>query len=670
MATTDLRPGDTLGGYRIEDVAGRGGMGVVYRAIQIGLDRRVALKLLAAELAGDDAFRGRFQRESRLLASIDHPNVITVHEAGEHEGSLFIAMRYVEGTDLAALVTSEGGLDRRRATALLAQVGAALDAAHARGLVHRDVKPANVLIEQREGGEHAYLTDFGLTKAVASTAGALTKTGQFLGTVDFIAPEQARGQRVDARTDVYSLGCVLYTVLAGRVPFERDNQVARIFAHLNDPAPSLLDVLPDAPPELDAVVRRAMEKDPDLRFPSAGDLARAAAAAAAGDTPSAPERTVAAGDAAPAAEPAAAPAPPAAVAPPPGPRPPSPAGASPALPADPPSAPGHGDRRARWGLAAAAALAAVVVAVVLLSGADTPEDDSDALTAVLRPARIAVSGSPEHLAVGEGEIWVASTDGGSVTPIEPDGKKGMPIPVGMHPGAVAAGEGVVLVSTDDASAIFRIDADNRTRVGSPVPAQLQTGGDLAYGDGGFWAAMADGTVGRIDAGTGRVVATVPVPEPGSDGKLAVGAGAVWVVASADSPQRSVIFRIDAQTRKVTDRLDLGRGSFAAGLAFGEGALWIPDVGRNRLLRVDPATNRVSRTTEVSDGITSDDIAVADGAVWLSTHDPGRMLWFDPADGALAQAAPVETTETSELVVGLGSAWLSAPEDGSVTRLAY
>jgi serine/threonine-protein kinase len=170
----------------------------------------------------------------------------------------------------------------RRGTALLAQVGAALDAAHARGLIHRDVKPANVLIEERDGREHAYLTDFGLTKAVGSTAGGLTATGQFVGTVDFIAPEQVMGRRVDARADVYSLGCVLFTVLTGRVPFERDSEVSKIFAHVNDPPPSLLDASPEAPAELDEVVHRALEKDPDARFRSAGDLARAALAAAEG----------------------------------------------------------------------------------------------------------------------------------------------------------------------------------------------------------------------------------------------------------------------------------------------------------------------------------------------------------------------------------------------------
>ena len=214
----ELSTGDVLAGYRVEAVAGRGGMGVVYRATQLALERQVALKLIAPELAQDEAFRQRFKQESKTAALIEHAHVIPVHEAGEANGQLFIAMRFVEGTDLRDLIRREGRIEPARATRLLTQLASALDAAHARGLVHRDIKPGNVLIAHEDGQDHAYLTDFGLSKQLGAES-AMTATGTFVGTVDYIAPEQIQGLPLDARSDVYSLGCLLYheiEQLAGR----------------------------------------------------------------------------------------------------------------------------------------------------------------------------------------------------------------------------------------------------------------------------------------------------------------------------------------------------------------------------------------------------------------------------------------------------------------------
>ena len=290
----ELKSGSRFAGFEIESVLGAGGMGVVYRATQLVLDRTVALKLITPDLASDEDFRERFKRESRIAASIDHPNVVTVYEAGEEDGQLYIAMRYVEGTDLHALIREEGALDPTRAAALLSQVAAALDAAHACGLVHRDVKPANVLIA---GGDHAYLTDFGLTKHAASVGP--TKTGQWVGTADYVAPEQIKGEPVDARADVYALGCVLFHMLTGKPPFLRDSEVAKIWAHMNDPPPSLLESATKPPPAFDGVVKRSLAKAPGDRYPSAGDLGRAATAAVEGRAIEEPERSIAAGAAAP-----------------------------------------------------------------------------------------------------------------------------------------------------------------------------------------------------------------------------------------------------------------------------------------------------------------------------------------------------------------------------------
>jgi hypothetical protein len=290
----DLLPGAEIAGCRIEAVAGRGGMGIVYRAIQLSLGRPVALKLIAPERAGDAGFRERFERESRLAAAIDHPNVIPVYGAGEEAGHLYLVMRYVAGTDLQALLARERRLEAGRLAAILGQVAAALDAAHAAGLVHRDVKPANVLL----GGEHAYLADFGLSR-VASTTERMTTTGHWIGTVDFMAPELFQGDVVDARADVYALGCVLYTALTGETPFPRGTVPATMLAHIGDPPPRPSATAPGVPAGFDRVVARALAKDPAARYPSAGDLARASRAAADGLPVTASERTVARGAAAP-----------------------------------------------------------------------------------------------------------------------------------------------------------------------------------------------------------------------------------------------------------------------------------------------------------------------------------------------------------------------------------
>src|SRR5256714_101758 len=263
----DLSVGAEFAGCRIEGVAGRGGMGVVYRATQLALDRLVALKVIAPDLARDEAFRARFQREARLAASIEHSNILPVYEAGERDGVLFLASRYVEGTDLRALLDRGGPLGPARAAELLAPVALALHAAHQRGLVHRDVKPANVLIASPGDAEreHVYLTDFGIARGEGKAAGEMTvtRTGMFVGTLDYMAPEQMTGERGDARSDIYSFGCMLFQMLAGRVPFPRDPGVARMHAHLNEPFPPLLEIPADVPPAMVAHVPTTWAKDPD-----------------------------------------------------------------------------------------------------------------------------------------------------------------------------------------------------------------------------------------------------------------------------------------------------------------------------------------------------------------------------------------------------------------------
>jgi hypothetical protein len=355
----------------IEAIAGRGGMGVVFRARQRQPDRTVALKVIAAELADDPQFRARFERESSIAAQIEHPNVIPVHAVGEADGVLYIAMRFIDGIDLRALLAQETRLEPRRAATIVDQVAQALDAAHSHGLVHRDVKPANILIQTLGGREHVYLTDFGLSRHVEGSVG-LTGTGAFLGTVDYVAPEQARGDRVDARTDVYSLGCVLFQALTGTVPYPLDNELAKLYAHDSKPPPSALERAPDLPPQFEAVLARAMAKSPDDRYLSAGDLGRAALAASAGTSLSRAERSVAVGAAAPLEAETVARAGPTSSAGATVPAP-SPAAETVRSPASPPQPPGSavapaGRRPSRSRvIAAGAGLAVAVVVVVVIA---------------------------------------------------------------------------------------------------------------------------------------------------------------------------------------------------------------------------------------------------------------------------------------------------------------
>jgi serine/threonine protein kinase len=289
-----LATGAEFGGFRIERTLGHGGMGIVYLARELRLDRLVALKVIRPELAGEESFRARFRSESLTAASVEHPRVVTIFGAGERDGLLYVSMRYVDGSDLGRLISADGPLTPETAAALIGQVADGLDAVHAAGLVHRDVKPANVIVEGGISGAEstAFLTDFGLAKAMASTAG-LTATGEVIGSVDYMAPEQIEGQRVDARTDVYALGCVLFHAVAGKVPFPERETSSKMWAHLNEPPP------PGPARVLDPVIRRAMSKDPARRFPSAGDLGRAAVAAMRGEAVTEPEHVVASGDAAP-----------------------------------------------------------------------------------------------------------------------------------------------------------------------------------------------------------------------------------------------------------------------------------------------------------------------------------------------------------------------------------
>ena len=266
--------GSRVAGYLLEEEVGAGGMAVVFRARDERLDRPVALKLLAPGLAADEEFRHRFLRESRAAAAVDDPHIIPVYEAGEAGGVLFIAMRYVSGGDVRDLLRREGPLAPARVAAIISPVASALDAAHAAGLVHRDVKPANMLIDARPGRpDHVYLSDFGLAKP--GSASALTGTGVYLGTAAYMAPEQIQGQGVDGRADQYALGCAAFELLCGGAPFERDQDMAVIWAHLSVPPPLVVSRRAGLPPGVDEVLSKVLAKAPDDRYPSCREFAEA-----------------------------------------------------------------------------------------------------------------------------------------------------------------------------------------------------------------------------------------------------------------------------------------------------------------------------------------------------------------------------------------------------------
>ncbi|MFI5523227.1 serine/threonine-protein kinase [Streptomyces platensis] len=285
--------GRQLAGYLLQDEIGRGGMAVVYRAEDLRLGRTVAVKLLAPELARNDTFRQRFAHESRVAAAIDHPHIVPVFEAGETEGVLYIAMRYVQGRDLRALLDRDGPLSLETACRIALQVASALDAAHAHDLVHRDVKPGNILIAEgtdSDRPEHAYLTDFGLTKKSLSLTG-FTSVGQFVGTLDYVAPEQISGRPVDGRCDVYSLACVLFEMLTGAPPFRRDDDMALLWAHQYDPPPAMTELRPDLPETVDAVFAQSLAKAPENRYETCRGFVAALRAAGRATTPPTPAGT-------------------------------------------------------------------------------------------------------------------------------------------------------------------------------------------------------------------------------------------------------------------------------------------------------------------------------------------------------------------------------------------
>ena len=623
-----LAPGTVFAGHRIEEIAGRGGMGVVYRARHIALDHVVALKVISPELVGDERFRARFQSESRIAVSIRHPNVVSVHHAGEEDGLLFVTMDYIEGTDLRGLLNREGWLEAGRASALLDPVAAALDAAHARGLIHRDIKPGNVLIGAQDGGEHVYLTDFGLARAIDAETG-LTASGAFIGTLDYAAPEQIKGERLDARTDVYALGCLLHEMLCGSTLFAKQTEkVAKMYAHISEPPPDVRELRPELPPELALAVQRAVAKDPDDRFPSAGDLARAASAAVEGRSVSEDERTVAIGEAAPAPTTEMATA-----GPPTAPHPP------PTAPLEAPatvatthrSAPRH--RRLVAGIAVLGVIAAIV-AVVLISGgggdgapeqaASGGENQSQSQgpgNAEVMPGSIPVDGFPVGVAVGFDHLWVGSREGGTLTEIDPQTKdpvdtiEALPAPEG-----VTVGPASIYVALSEENAVLRINGDTGEQSRIPVGITPRA---VAHAEGIYVTNAGSNTVTPVDTSKTTATPLDPIPVGTEPHGIAIGEGSVWVTNRGDG----TVTQIDENSDEVTGTIEVGANP--KGIAFAEGTVWVANTDDATVTPIDAGSGKAGEPIDVPAeprGVTAafDSVWVANGGGFVTRIDPATQ----------------------------------------------
>ena len=592
----ELEPGTMFASYLIDSVLGRGGMGVVYLAEQSQLGRKVALKLLAPQLAEDERFRERFIRESRLAASLDHPNVVPIYEAGDVEGRLFISMRYVEGTDLRALLREQGAIPPPRAGSIVAQVADALDAAHARGLVHRDVKPANVLVARgtaSKGPEHVYLSDFGLTKRSASDSG-LTATGQFVGTIDYAAPEQFEGGGVGAATDVYSLGCVLYECLAGQPPFPRENDAALMRAHLMEDAPPPSSKNADVPRALDRVVSQAMAKRPRDRYASAGALADAVRQAVEGAPVAArPQRL----------------------------RP-----------------------RLGWVLAGAAAITLVIAGGILLSRSDSPStgDGPTATVAALPLDSVAEidpdSGMPAATVPGVSLEGTGTRQGST----------------GVSP-AITVGEGGVWIV--DAVKLTHVDPRTRSvedeirlnhsfTFGGVLPA-VAADFQTVWVTADLQSVVNAGALELINPSTNQSLRLLEFDDVGPATGVAAGERAVWATFGG-----GVVLAVDPGTQEVTRRIDTEGGLDSIGV--GGDAVWVGDRLTGVVIRIDERSGVAGTPVPLPGSI--DAIAADEAGAWVLDRATGTVT---PVGDGGTVARPIRVgSRPTDIAAGLDAIWVS------------
>jgi tRNA A-37 threonylcarbamoyl transferase component Bud32/streptogramin lyase len=627
---THLPIGAEFHGYRIDALIGHGGMGVVYRAFDLRLKRHVALKLMAPDLSRDARFRERFAREAQLAMVLEHPNVVPIHDAGEADGQLYLIMRDVEGTDLRTLLQREGPLAPARALAIVTQVAAALDAAHAQGLVHRDVKPSNVLLD---GGEHAYLADFGLTRRFSDES-VLTADTRSLGTPAYLAPEQIEGGPVDGRADIYSLACLLFECLTGTAPFSSDSRLGVAWAHLEEEPPSLSARMRGLPGAADAIVAKGMAKAPGDRYATCAELVRAAAEALGLEA---------------------------------------------------------SRRRGRSVVALGAAAAAVVIAAAAVAALAFTRGDAAAGSPPAVHANSLVRLDPRTndiaavIDVGEGPIataaaghtvWVYNADDRTVS--EVDGRTNEVrdlTPVSTTPLTYGNDSGPLLTADDGGAWLIgivvrsgrtlltRLPAGPRGKIEYPLDGALL---GVVAGQGDMWllAGRKRGNVVlRINPRTGKTRQTIPLGT-GSAASIGFGYGRVWVVS-----QEAALYRIDARSGVVTGKRMVGDCAARPGIGLGSVWLCVCNPGSS-MLRIDPDTlrNQLARNAvRAQEGMFS----LGFGSVWWSDEPNGTVIRFAPKTGDRAATAFVtssvpglapESMSAGSLSAGAGAVWIAVAKD--------
>jgi len=623
LIPTELPIGTELLGYRIEALLGRGGMGSVYLAEDLRLKRKVALKLLLPELARDERFRERLLAESKLAASLDHPNIVPIYEAGEAGEQIFISMRYVEGQDLKTAL-HEGPLVPEHALGLVSQIASALDAAHAHGLVHRDVKPSNVLIAPEaghEGEDHVYLADFGLTKRVSKREGA-SQPEQLMGTLDYVAPEQIRGDELDGRADVYSLGCLLYECLAGEPPYPRRSDAAVLFAHLQEEPPTV--------PGLERVLQKALAKERDDRYQTCRQLVAAARAELGLGT----------------------------------------------------------SRRRRRSAAVILIGAALAVAAALLALLLGRGGSSGAAAATGRLIRIdpstngaiktlEVGQDPTGVAFGAGAVWMTSLPDSTIWRVDARtyetkriSASGTPVGIAVKSGVTygqpvgsAVPGGIVFVA--GSGGVTMVDASSGQQTGVIRIGDAQV---IAGGRSGIWAVAGSADLHQSVAyrltdvayGVGKIQRRVPIDSAQlideanvrADGAgIAVGDSGVWVLG--DAVERR-LWQIDPRTARIRASVKL---PFApGGVASGLGGVWVTAQLQDWLARIDPHTGRIVATIRV--GRAPRGVAVDGGSVWVANTIDGSVSRIDPRSNRVVATIRVGA-DPIELAVGAGSVWATA-----------
>lgn len=617
-----LTTGSVVAGYRIVRLIGRGATGGVYLADDPD-GQQVALKVLIPELARNERFRERFLREARIAASLEEPHVVPTFASGNEAGMLYLVMRFVDGLDLREILKRQGPLGAERAVDLVGQIAGALDSAHARGLVHRDVKPGNVLVQETDTGEHAYLCDFGLARHLTSVD-SLTGERAFVGTIAYISPEQIEGAAIDARADVYSLGCMLFECLTGEAPFARESEVAAVYAHMHEPPPRASDLRPGIPEAFDSVIAKALAKAPDDRFQSCGKLARAGEAALHGEEP-------------------------------------------------------HGNRpRRRVVLAVAAVAVAGVTAGIVLHGGGNGEGGTPPRLAIAPHTmglidatthkvvgRITFAGQPWDVVFGTRQAWVLLGDERRVARVDLASRKVLSSTrLPFAPGGIATDGDSAWVTEDAGPALVRLDATTgqiAKRFTVPIRGDRDaspTG--IAFGAGSVWVARGAETV-RVDPASGNVVTRILTPLAATS--IVFAEGAVWVA----SGENGRVVKIDPATDKITASTPLH--ATITDLAVANGSVWVSIVPDNVVYRLSPDDGSVLAT--MAAGPWPAALSAGDG-LWVADAKGRQIARLDGAGGRdvvpLSGPPLVTRSHGGLLWTSAGASEPVAPASGQTLRI--